>query len=41
MGEIPNALSITGSSFVMLSVVAFALEEMIFGWFQRRQDDDL
>jgi len=33
MGEVPDNLSITGSSMVMFSVVAFALEELIMGCF--------
>ena len=32
MGETPNSLSITGSGLVMVSVVAFALEEILGGW---------
>ena len=31
MGEIPNIISISGSSLVMFSVVAFALEEIVLG----------
>jgi len=38
MGEIPNAISISGSSLVMLSVVAFALEEVILGWIQKLKE---
>ena len=33
MGQIPNSLSITGSGLVMVSVVSFALEEILAGWF--------
>jgi len=33
MREVPDSLAITGSSLVMLSVVAFALEELIIGCF--------
>ena len=33
MGQIPNSLSMTGSSLVMVSVVSFALEEILAGWF--------
>ena len=29
MGEIPNVISISGSSLVMFSVFAFAMEEVI------------
>ena len=29
MGEIPNIISISGSSLVMFSVFAFAMEEVI------------
>jgi len=31
MGEVPDTLAITGSSLVMMSVVAFALEDLICG----------
>ena len=31
MGEVPDTLAITGSSLVMMSVVAFALEDLIRG----------
>ena len=41
MSEIPNPISISGSSLVMFSVVAFALEEMILGWFRRRANQTL
>ena len=41
MSEIPNSISISGSSLVMFSVVAFALEEMILGWFRRRANQTL
>eukprot|EP00091_Calanus_sinicus_P015788 TRINITY_DN34506_c0_g1_i1.p1 TRINITY_DN34506_c0_g1~~TRINITY_DN34506_c0_g1_i1.p1 ORF type:complete len:134 (-),score=52.91 TRINITY_DN34506_c0_g1_i1:125-526(-) len=33
MREVPDSLAIMGSSLVMLSVVAFALEELIIGCF--------
>merc|ERR1719158_2149985 len=33
MGEVPDTLAITGSSLVMMSVVAFALEDLIRGCF--------
>ena len=32
MGQVPNSLSITGSGLVMVSVVSFALEEVLAGW---------
>ena len=35
MKEIPDSLSILGSGLVMLSVVAFALEQILRGWWAR------
>ena len=38
MGEIPNSISITGSTLVMFSVGAFALEDLILDWVSRRRE---